>query len=254
MKRLCMSQQCTFRFSGSLNDFLRAKERHTVITYRAIRLSSVKDAIEAIGIPHVEVFKILVNGGEKKHHYLLQNGDVAEVFPLDEIHSGAAPPTFILDVHLGRLCRLLRKLGFDCFYQNKLEDKEIVALAVKENRIVLTRDVGLLKHRILQHGYWLRSQLPVEQLMEVLKRFQLCLYIKSFSRCIACNGIIQPVNKNNVLQLLPEKTIRYYDDFYRCTICEKTYWKGSHYNNMLQWIEEIRSVACDRPSAADVIP
>ena len=233
-----------FLFHGSLNDFLPHKKRNQTLDSACKFSSSVKDAIEAIGVPHVEVGKILVNGKAKDFAYLLQPDDSIDVFPYQDHFPPEAPTAFVLDVHLGGLARLLRLLGIDALYKNNLHDREIVTLAVDEKRAVLTRDIGLLKHKVLQYGYWLRSQHSEEQLTEVIKRFSLCGSLRPFSRCIACNGLLAEVSKASVLHLLPEQTKDIFHDFFQCPQCGKVYWKGSHYHNMQKVVERIRSVAC----------
>lgn len=115
---------------------------------------------------------------------------------------------------------------------------------MEQNRAVLTRDIGLLKHKVLQHGYWLRSQQPKEQLLEIIQWFSLCPSIQPFSRCIACNGLLQQVEKAIVADSLPLQTKIHFEEFYQCTTCNHVYWKGSHYQNMQQLVNEVRSVAC----------
>jgi uncharacterized protein with PIN domain len=124
----------------------------------------------------------------------------------------------VLDVHLGKLARALRMLGFDTHYENTLDDKTIAKVAVSESRVVLTRDVGLLKQKAIQRGYWLRSQQTPEQLREVMDYFNLHGAFRPFTRCIACNGSIVPVSKENILAELPPKTRLYFNDFFnaRC--------------------------------------
>lgn len=233
-----------FLFHDSLNDFLPRKEKEQWKKLSLKTSSSVKDAMEAIGVPHVEVMKIVVNGSEKEFTYLLQPADQAEVYPYETHFPQGTPQTFILDVHLGKLARLLRMMGIDAAYQNHWHDKEIVAMAVQENRSVLTRDVGLLKHKVLKYGYWLRSQEPEEQLMEVIQRFSLCDCLRPFSRCMACNGLLKEVPKAGVLHLLPAQTRDYFPQFYQCIQCKNVYWKGSHFENMQCLIDHIKSLAC----------
>lgn len=246
------SKKAFFNFYYSLNDFLSKERKNQLIEYPFSGKPSVKDAIEAIGVPHVEVDIILINKKAVDFSYQLQNEVKIEVYPLLKEpcfpHSISLsnlprkPLNFIADVHLGKLARLLRMLGFDTYYNNEISDRDIIKLTENENRIVLTRDVFLLKNKKLKsgQGYWLRSENPEEQLTEVLKRFVLFEEIKPFVRCIDCNGIIEPVSKSAVIQLLPPKTIQYFDEFYRCANCGKIYWKGSHYDRMLVFIELVK--------------
>lgn len=239
-----MLQHAFLCFHQSLNDFLRKRRKAQWNSHAFQTPSSVKDVVEAMGVPHVEVSKILVNEKEKAFNYLVQPKDKIDVFPFEHHFPASAPTSFILDVHLGKLARLLRMLGIDVAYQNNWHDREIVSIAVAENRAVLTRDVGLLKHKVLTWGYWLRSQNPEVQLIEVIRQFSLCAKRKPFTRCMACNGLLYPVPKDEIISLLPEETQKNFEEFYWCRHCGKIYWKGSHYENMQRLIEWVASFAC----------
>lgn len=239
-----MLQYAHFRFFYSLNDFLSANDQGSLVTYKFSGTPAIKDAIEAIGIPHTEVDVILANAEAVGFFYPLKNNDRVEVYPA--LKSPVFPPyysisppntdriTFVADVHLGKLAKALRILGFDTCYQNNYSNKEIASIAENENRIVLTRDVGLLKHKSLRWGYWLRSQKPEKQAEEVIEKFNLSKLIAPFKRCLACNGEIESVEKEVVLEELPPKTIQYFNEFFRCSNCKKVYWRGSHYDHMMQ--------------------
>jgi uncharacterized protein with PIN domain len=150
-------------------------------------------------------------------------------------------PKFILDVHLGKLAKYLRMLGFDTLYETDYTDFHIVDIATAQNRTILTRDVSILKIKSVTHGYWIRSQNPFKQLVEVIRRFDLTMTIKPFSRCTSCNGSMEKVTKESVMDRLEPKTKQYYEEFYQCESCKKVYWKGSHYENMKKFIETLRS-------------
>ncbi|UCG51807.1 MAG: Mut7-C ubiquitin/RNAse domain-containing protein [Candidatus Latescibacterota bacterium] len=238
-----------FRFYEELNDFLPPGKKKTAVPYHFSGSPSIKDAIEAIGVPHPEVELILVNGVSVGFDYRLQNGDHVSVYPVFEsldvsplIRLRGAPlrrVAFVLDVHLGKLAKLLRMLGFDTEYRNDYGDAEIIELAVNDKRIVLTRDRGILKTKSVTHGYWIRSSDPEEQVREVIARFDLRALVKPFHRCMACNGILEEVEKSAIRDRLPPRPARYFDEFYQCLDCEKVYWKGSHYDNMNMCVQEI---------------
>ena len=243
-KGINMPLTCSFLFHQRLNDFLPTGQRLRRLPFSCSTRTTVKDAIEAIGIPHVEVEKITVNGEARPFNYLLSQDDEVNVYPYTEESAGPHPDKFILDVHLGKLARLLRMLGIDTCYRNNFADKEIVQLAVQEKRAVLTRDIGLLKHKVLAQGYWLRSQDANEQLLEVIRRFSLCDRIQPFTRCLACNGHLKPVAKAEVSHLLLPQTQEAFNEFYQCSHCQHTFWKGSHYEKMEKKIQQIRLLAC----------
>jgi uncharacterized protein with PIN domain len=148
-------------------------------------------------------------------------------------------PRFILDVHLGRLARFLRLLGFDAYWENDLDDYEIIRCSVNDRRIILTRDKGLLANSQAINGYRILSQKPDEQLMEVFIRFDLKGHTQPFSRCMECNGLLDPVNKEEISDFLLPGTREYYSDFKKCSGCGRIYWEGSHYERMRKYIDSV---------------
>ena len=245
-----MQQLAYFSFHGNLNDFLRKQTKGTTIPYSFKGMPAVKDAIEAIGIPHVEVEWILMNGHPSQLGTLLLPHQRVEVYPVNSAPKGSLPAvrdneslpcTFVLDVHLGALTRLLRLLGLDTHYQPDSTDQELAQISYEQHRALLTRDVPLLKQKIIEWGYWLRSQHPHEQLLEVIRRYNLVPHFKPFTRCLACNGFIYTVEKETVLNKLPSGTKEYYNEFYQCSSCQKVYWKGSHYHRMQEFLKGLRA-------------
>lgn len=238
-----------FRFYEELNDFLpeNRKKVHFQINYT--QKQSVKDAIESLGVPHTEIDLILVNGQSVSFNYYLQPYDEISVYPVFEsldisnvTHLRKRPlrdPLFILDVHLGKLAKYLRMTGFDTLYENWYDDRELVEISLRENRIILTRDVGLLKHKKVTHGYWIRSQKPTEQFTETAKHFDLFSKFKPFHRCTVCNGIVKKTSKQSVINHLKPNTKTYFNEFYKCLSCGKIYWKGSHFERMRKLILEL---------------
>ena len=238
-----------FRFYAELNDFLQASKKSHEFIYPFQGRPSIKDAIEAIGVPHTEVDLILVNGHSVDFSYLLQDQDKVSVYPVFEslditpvIHCRPQPlrvTRFILDVHLGTLARYLRLLGFDVWYDNQYDDLQIIRLALQQQRIILTRDVDLLKNKLVTHGYWLRAVNPKQQTKEVINRFDLKNQVQPLTRCMVCNGFIHPVPKAQIIDQLPPKTKIFYHDFYQCQHCQKIYWQGAHFQKMLTLINEL---------------
>lgn len=240
----------TIRFYEELNDFLPKEKRKVRFTHEFFGRESVKDLIESIGVPHTEVDLILVNGNSVDFNYILQDKDEVSVYPVFESfdikevqHLRPKPlrePKFVLDIHLGKLARYMRMLGFDTFYRNDLKDEEIVHISLTEIRTILTRDVGLLKRGNVTHGYFVRNTEIEKQLEEVVKRFQLENEIKEFSRCIECNTLLKPIDKERIIDQLPPKVRKHYNEFYICPNCSKIYWKGSHVEDMLRVINKLK--------------
>jgi hypothetical protein len=238
--------QARFRFYEELNDFLPSYKRKTSFSFSYKGNPSVKNAIEELGVPHVEVDMILVNGNSVDFSYRLKKDDQVSVYPVFESldisnvqRLRAKPlrdPKFILDVHLGRLSKYLRLCGFDALFANDLNDREIINISLSEQRIILTRDRGLLKTSRVTHGSWIRSSKPGEQLKEVIKRFDLMKVLNPFTRCLECNGILEDVAMEKVADILLPKTRDFYKEFKKCKSCERVYWEGSHYKKMKNFI------------------
>jgi uncharacterized protein len=238
-----------FRYYEELNEFLPKSKRKTEFAYSFNENQTVKDAIEALGIPHTEVDLILVNSESVSFSYRMKDGDRISVYPVFEsiditglTHLRPEPlrdPRFILDVHLGRLAKYLRLCGFDTLFSAYYEDREIIETAATENRIILTRDKGILKNKMVTHGYWIRSQKHEEQLREVFIRFDLRNRITLFTRCIRCNTPVRAVRKEDIITRLQSRTSQFFSEFNLCPFCDRLYWNGSHYDTMKKIIEKI---------------
>ena len=236
----------SFLFIGDLNDFLPRRQQGKSITCPFNKNQSVKHLIESLGVPHVEVYRITVNGEEVDFGYLVQEGDGVVVHPFsnDVIQSlQAEKHRFLLDNHLGRLAVYLRMLGFDAQYRNDFQDEELAQISSEEGRTLLTRDVRLLMRNQISHGYWVRSKIPRQQLLEVVKRFSLVKDVTPFQRCMRCNGELKPVSKEVVLDRLEPLTKLYYDDFRLCSDCDQVYWQGSHYERMVTFLDQVLAEA-----------
>jgi len=239
------------RFYEELNDFLPIEKRKKRFAHLYIDKTSVKDLIESLGVPHTEVDLILVNGKSVNFNYLINDGDDISVYPVfesfdiaDVQHLRPKPlrkPRFVADVHLGRLMRYLRMMGLDVLYKNNFVDEEIVRISLIERRAILTRDRGILKRNEVTHGYWVRSTKVEEQVKEVLKRFDLQKEVKEFTRCIECNEPLKSIKKETIIDQLPPKVANSQNEFYRCPVCNKIYWKGTHYLRILKFIQSIKN-------------
>ena len=242
-------KHATFRFYAELNDFLPPDKKMVSFDCPFELSRSVKDMIESLGVPHTEVDLILANGKSVDFSHLVQDGDRISVYPVFEaidiapivrVRPGPLRETrFVLDTHLGKLAVYLRMLGFDTLYRNDYQDETLARISSTQRRILLTRDRELLKRSMVTHGYCLRATDPRQQLVEVLRRFDLFSSAAPFRRCLRCNALLQPVPKEMVTDRLQPNTRRYYDQFSTCETCNRIYWKGSHYQRMRQFVERL---------------
>lgn len=245
----------SFRFYAELNDFLSPRRKEEVVKVSFQGRQSVKHLIESLHVPHTEVGEMRVNGEAVDFSYLVQDGDQVQVYPAPNGYpagegEGAYEempgwPLFILDNHLGKLARYLRMLGFDSLYRNDYQDEELAEVAEQENRILLTRDRGLLMRKTIQHGYCVRAKDPKQQLAEVARRFDLFDRIEPFQRCLRCNSPLCRVSKEAVLHRLQPLTRKYYHEFHLCPMCDQVYWRGSHYEKMEGFLRGVREGGID---------
>ena len=239
----------SFRFYAELNDFLPPHRKQVIFSHAFDGQPSVKDTIEALGVPHTEIDLILVNGESVDFSYRIKDGDQVSVYPMFESIDIAAilqvrpqplrEVRFVLDTHLGRLAGYLRMMGFDTLYRNDYADDELARISSQQRRILLTKDRGLLKRSKVTHGYFVREIHPRAQLTEILRRFDLVGLIKPYNRCIRCNGMVTPVDKEEIIDQLQPETRQYYDEFHRCQDCARIYWRGSHYQRMQLFIAQV---------------
>jgi hypothetical protein len=232
-----VSSTATFRFEGYLNVFLPHRHRDQAFAYAFDGQRSVKDMIEAVGVPHTEVGLILANNAAVPLTYHVQTGDVVVVRPAEIVPT---PPDlrFVADVHLGRLVSYLRLLGFDTLYPDDYRDEELARISDEEQRILLTRDIGLLKRSIVRYGTFVHKTDPRAQLEEIITRYRLVAHLRIFTRCTTCNGVLIAVSKADVLHRLEHFTTQHYEAFSICQKCDKIFWRGSHYRHMRQFLAE----------------
>ncbi|MBK5913528.1 Mut7-C RNAse domain-containing protein [Rhodocyclus purpureus] len=234
-----------FRFHDELNDFLPPERRRREFGVPCARSATTKHMIEALGVPHTEVGLILVNGESVGFDRQLRDGDRVAVHP-HRAATGVNPrlcrslpgePRFVADAHLGGLARLLRMAGFDTLYRNDYRDVELAELAVREGRILLTRDRELLKLRTLEHGCYVHALEPRQQLAEIVARLELVPCVKPFTRCLECNAPLRAVDKSEVADRLPPSVRARQARFTTCDHCGRVFWPGSHWQRMQKLLD-----------------
>jgi uncharacterized protein len=239
----------TFTFHGALNDFLPRHRRNTTIEHHFDWKASVKDMLESLGPPHPEFELITANGVSVGFEYIVQPDDTIHIY-----NAADAPditprvllrppypgrPRFVLDQHLGRLAAYLRMLGFDTLYRNDYDDEELAQVSDTEQRILLTRDVGLLKRGRVMYGYFVRNTTSSLSLKEITLRYHLAEQASPFDFCMKCNGVLIAIDKNLILDKLKPETAASFDTFHQCQSCARIYWKGSHHEKMESLLREV---------------
>ena len=239
----------TVRFYQELDFFLPPERRRRPFDVTFPNKRSVKDLIESLGVPHIEVDLILANGRSVPFSYRPGDGDRISVYPVFErLDIGGVSrlrpvplrtPRFVLDVHLGALARRLRILGFDTRYDPRMDDAALAAASAAEGRILLTRDTRLLMRGNVDRGLYVRNTDPDTQAEEIVLRLDLGALVSPFKRCASCNGVIERLPPegpefDRLSASIPPGVRAWCSDFRYCPECGKVYWKGSHYNRLLE--------------------
>jgi uncharacterized protein with PIN domain len=239
------------RVYAELNERLPSEYRFTDFPCFPEGQPTIGDIIRDAGIPLTEVDLILVNGESVDFSYRPRHTDRLSVYPvfesfdISQLTRVRPKPLrvskFVLDVHLGKLAYYLRMLGFDSLYRNDFNDEELLSLSVNEGRILLSKDRELLTDDRLQRCYYVCEKHPRKQVAEVMKRFDLFRACSPLQRCIRCNVLLESADKQDVLDRLPARIAVAFQEFRHCPSCGRVYWKGSHYERMMAFVEDILS-------------
>lgn len=237
----------TVRFYEELNDYLPRAMRKRDIERPLGEGQTVKHVIEALGVPHTEVDLILVNGQSADFAYRPAPGDRISVYPVFEslpiqgltrLHERPLrDPRFLCDVHLWKLARRLRLLGFDTAFDPHADDADLAARAKRVARILLTCDRGLLMRRTVDRGILVKHAPADEQLRQILARLDLYGECRPFTRCTMCNGTLEEISKDSdqfetLRGQIPGGVLEWCREYYRCLGCGKAYWPGAHCANL----------------------
>lgn len=147
---------------------------------------------------------------------------------------------FIADGMLGKLTRWLRMLGHNVKYSNKLDDSQLIAIAKKEMRILLTRDLELYQQATAKgvQVFYMEGQTEAERLAKLAQKFGINLDIDmATSRCPKCNARVKSLPKEKVADKVEKTTFSYYNEFWQCPKCGQIYWQGAHWTRIRKTLE-----------------
>lgn len=235
-------------FHGELGWFLSRRNREKELRIERDRRASMKDIVESLGVPHTEVGQIICDGTPVNFHRIPtcdSRFDIHPVAPpLDITRPTRLRPEpwdgvrFLVDVNVGRLTGLLRAVGLDAKHVKGASDTALADMSETERRILLSRDMELLKRQKILFGRFIRATHPYLQLKEVLTFFGIHGPYALFSRCLLCNLALEPISKTAVLHRLKPETRQYVNALYTCRSCRKLFWHGPHCNRMLTKMAE----------------
>jgi len=153
----------------------------------------------------------------------------------------ASEMKFICDFMLGKLTRYLRMCGYDTAFVKYIKDDKLLKIAFETNRLVLTRDKKIIERKLIKNGsvelLLISSTDIVDQLKQIKNNFNTIFRVKLI-RCIDCNTILLPINKNEIKSDIPIYVYQNHENFLFCQNCKKIYWKGTHVTKMMNFFHE----------------
>ncbi len=145
-------------------------------------------------------------------------------------------PKFIVDHNVGKLTKWLRMMGYDAVFFNGSNDSHMVARALAEDRIILTRDTQIMKRKVITDGrvkaILIASDEPVVQVRQVIQALTLDYQFRPFSLCLECNQPLEERSKEQVKGRVPPYVFRTQNQYMECPECHRIYWRGTHWEAM----------------------
>ncbi len=146
---------------------------------------------------------------------------------------------FVVDCMLGKLAKWLKILGFDTVYFSRAEDDQLIQVARRERRILLSRDLKLLQRVDSQRSLYVASEAWREQVCQVIQAFGLEAKINPFSRCLHCNHRLKRLSRQNARNLVSSFVYQRARRFAFCPRCGRVFWQGTHFQDMEAQLETI---------------
>jgi uncharacterized protein with PIN domain len=158
----------------------------------------------------------------------------------------ADTPKFVVDHNVGKLARWLRLMGYDARFFRGGSDAELVTIALKEGRIIVTRDTRIMQRRLVTNGklkaLLIESDQPLKQIRQLIDSLHLDYRFNPFSLCPECNQPLVERRKAEVKELVPPYVFKTQDQFRQCPSCQRIYWRGTHWRAMTQRLEGLENV------------
>ncbi len=152
-------------------------------------------------------------------------------------------PSFIVDAMLGNLARKMRLLGYDSRYESSIEDSDLIKMAEKQRRIIITKDENLTKNaeKIGLVTVLIRGNDEIEQIIQIATKISLSNFAinSNSSRCVDCNGKLETIDKIRIMNKVPSGIYERQDNFWICRDCKKIYWEGTHFKKLQEFADKL---------------
>ncbi|MCX7983448.1 MAG: Mut7-C ubiquitin/RNAse domain-containing protein [Bacteroidetes bacterium] len=246
----------TVRCYAELNDYLPPDQRYKDFQLVFPTQPTLEQVLLTLGLNLNYVDLVIRNKTSITRLTLLANGDRISIYPtlesfdissLEKLHPiPLRQPTYIADVHLGKLAKLLRLMGFDTLYFKSADYKYIIQCSLEEQRCILSKSDLYKSKPYVQRYFQITTQYPREQLREVFNRFDLWNCVHPFTRCLTCNTLLTKVEKHAVKQeLIPQRVFSWCTEYQYCSNCVKYFWKGTHYERMINVVTHFLNTHLD---------
>ena len=152
----------------------------------------------------------------------------------------------MVDINVGRLAKWLRAMGYDTIFPKENGDNELVRIALRENRVLVTRDAGIALRRVVRLGQMSVALIEKDDLRSQLKQLVQDLELDlsgGFSLCVCCNESLHSIDKQDVTDLLPPYVLLTQPKFFECPECRRVYWPGTHWANMKSELSQVSQEA-----------
>jgi len=149
---------------------------------------------------------------------------------------------FIVDTNVGRLARWLRMMGYDTLFVNPIDDEGLIRIALKEKRVLLTKDTQIMLRRVVTSGklkvLLIEGDDAKDQLRQVAQRMKLNQE-RNFTLCLECNEPLVHRGKEEVRDLVPPYVFQTQSQYFQCPACHRIYWRGTHWQRMKRELETL---------------
>jgi uncharacterized protein with PIN domain len=150
---------------------------------------------------------------------------------------------FIVDHNVGKLARWLRMMGYDSIFFEGDDDGQMVKQALAEDRVIVTRDTGMMKRGVISRGrlraVLIESEEPERQMRQLMETFDLKGQAHPFTLCLECNRVLEPRNREEVAGRVPPYVYRTQTQYMECPSCHRIYWRGTHWQAMVRKLEKL---------------
>jgi len=152
-------------------------------------------------------------------------------------------PKFMVDHNVGKLAKWLRLMGYDARFFNDGEDSRMIAAALAEDRIILTKDTHILKRGVVTSGrlkaILIEGDKSKEQICQVIQTMNIAHGFRPFTICIECNQPLLNRTKDEVKDRVPPYVFKTQEQYMECPECCRIYWKGTHWMAMTEKLRQI---------------